>query len=117
MTRLIILSGWLVISAFAEAAEISGRLIDLGCYWQDHGNTDNHHKDKGLICAQACASEGFPVGLLTRSGKIYQVTGELAAGNNTRLVPNMGKTVTIGGDVDSGGGRATINARTLKVLR
>jgi len=40
-------------------------------------------------CAIACAKMGRPVALLTSDGKVYSVTGDLAADKNAKLVPHM----------------------------
>src|ERR1700733_16213061 len=59
--------------ALAETKTVTGQLVDLACYGVNKENTGNAHKGKGLICGQACAREGFPVGLVTTDGKVYQV--------------------------------------------
>jgi hypothetical protein len=70
-----------------------------------------------LNCARACALEGFPVGLLTTDGKVYHVTGDLAANSNAKLAPHMTKTVTITGDVSQKDGETIIAGSDLKVAR
>jgi hypothetical protein len=104
-------------SAPLFAEEITGQLIDLACYAQDKENTGNHHKNRGVICAQACAREGFAVGLLTQNGTVYRVTGDLAANYNAKLVPQMTRIVTLTGDVTHPGGQNVIAANALKVVR
>jgi hypothetical protein len=121
----VVLTGTMfVVSAaqvFGAPQSITGKLIDLACYRQDKANTGNQHVGKagilggGLICAQACALEGFPVGLLTADGKVYHVTGNLAADNNAKLVPHMAHTVTITGDVNEKAGEMTIAGNDLKM--
>lgn len=100
--------------ALASNATISGQLIDLACYSEDRSNTGNHHKGYGLICARACALEGFPVGLLTADGKVYRIEGGLAANSNAKLVPHMAGTVTITGETGEADGLSTITADRLK---
>ena len=104
-------------SARLFAEEVTGQLIDLACYAQDKENTGNHHKSRGLICAQACAREGFAVGLLTQDGTIYRVTGDLAANYNAKLVPQMTHIVTLTGDVKHPDGQNVVAANALKVVR
>jgi hypothetical protein len=99
---------------FAESKTVTGKLVDLSCYGQNKENTENVHKGKGYNCAKACAREGFPVGLLTSDGKVYQITGDLAAHANAKLVPHMAQTVTITGDVMEKGGVTMITAGDLK---
>ena len=99
---------------FADAKTVTGKLVDLSCYGQNKENTENVHKGKGYNCGKACAREGFPVGLLTSDGKVYQITGELAAHANAKLVPHIAETVTISGDVMDKGGITMITASDLK---
>ena len=103
----------------ATSETVTGKLVDLACYSLNKEETGNVHRGGALICAQACAREGFPVGLLTSSGKVYQVGGGLSADLNAKLVPHMSHTVTITGDVnDKGGmgGMALITASELKMV-
>ena len=99
---------------FAENKTVTGKLVDLSCYGQDKENTGNVHKGKGYNCGKACAREGFPVGLLTSDGKVYQITGELAAHANAKLVPHIAENATITGDVTEKGGITMITASELK---
>jgi len=99
---------------FGKSESITGQLIDLSCYAQDKANTGNEHKGRGLICAQACAREGFAVGILTADGKVYQLAGGLTADSNAKLVPHMAETVTVTGDVTEKDGRMTLTANDLK---
>src|SRR5579862_9003928 len=100
--------------AFADTKTVTGKLVDLSCYGQDKDNTGNMHKGKGYNCGKACAREGFPVGLLTSDGKVYQISGDLAAHANAKLVPHIAETVTISGDVMDKGGITIITANELK---
>jgi hypothetical protein len=104
----------LVTSARAET--VTGQLIDLACYSLNKEHTGNFHPGRGLICAQACAREGFAVGLLTTKGKVYQVAGGLAAANNAKLVPHLTHTVTITGDISEKDGITLIAASDLKMV-
>jgi hypothetical protein len=106
----------LAAQVFAATETVTGRVIDLACYGQDKANTENAHKGKGMVCAQACAKEGFAVGLLTTEGKVYRVAGGLAADNNARLVPHMAHTVTITGDVSEKDGNMVIVGNDLKTI-
>jgi hypothetical protein len=93
---------------FGNIESVTGQLIDIACYSQNKEDTANRHRGKGSICAQACAREGFAVGLLTTDGKLYQVMGELAANSNAKLVPHMGRAVTITGEVEEKDGEMVI---------
>lgn len=102
---------------FAAPETLVGKLIDLACYAQNKANTENAHKNKGQICAQACAREGFEVGLLTDTGKIYRVSGGVTANNNARLVPYMAHSVMITGEIAEKDGTMTIAADKLDPLK
>src|ERR1700730_5959769 len=82
----------LAMPAFAKTETVTGQLVDTACYSKDQANTGNEHKGMGATCAQDCAKKGTPVALLTSDGKVYQVTGDLAADKNAKLVPHMAHT-------------------------
>jgi hypothetical protein len=108
----LVVVGW---NTSAKAETVTGRLVDLACYSTNKELTGNFHQGRGLICAQACAREGFPVGLLTDT-KVYQIEGALAADLNAKLVPHMSHTVTITGDVSEKDGTTVITATDLKMV-
>lgn len=105
--------------AFAATQTVTGQLIDQSCYKMDKSNTGVDHKmPKGDTkdCAIACAKGGRPVALLTSDGKVYTVTGDLAADKNAKLVPHMSHKVEITGDVTEKDGNLQIVASNLKML-
>jgi hypothetical protein len=59
---------------------------------------------------------GRPVALLTSDGKVYSVTGDLAADKNAKLVPHMSHKVELTGDVTEKDGKMMIAATTLKMI-
>src|SRR5476651_2413139 len=82
--------------AFATTETITGEVISLSCYFQNKKNVGQ----AGMICAIATVKwEGNPAGLLTADGKVYQLAGTLVGRNNARVVPLLGHTVTVTGDV------------------
>jgi hypothetical protein len=95
--------------------QVSGQLIDLSCYSENKDNIGNHHINKGLTCAQACAREGFEVGLLAQDGTIYHVHGGLAANSNAKLILHMSKLVTIIGYLSKEKGQNVIASDDLQV--
>lgn len=105
-----------VTTTFAANESVTGLLVDLACYGQNKANIGNAHKGKGYICGQACAREGFPVGVLANDGKVYQIAGDLAANHNSKLVPHIAETVTITGDISEKAGITVITANDLKVV-
>ena len=98
--------------AFATTETIKGELVDQACYMKDKKNVGASHKE----CADTCAKKGQPVALLTADGKVYQVTGALAAEKNAKLVPHMSHTVEITGDVTEKDGKMVIAADSLKMI-
>ena len=110
-----LLGGMLSLAGFADpaAAEtrtLTGQLIDLASYEVGHPATEYLG-----VHARACALEGFPVGILTADGKVYQITGELAAHSNAKLIPHiLAKSVTITGEVTEKSPIAVISATDVK---
>ena len=105
--------------AFAATQTISGQLIDQVCYKMNKANTGVDHKMPSgdeANCAATCAKMGHPVALLTSDGKVYTVTGDLAANNNAKLVPHLSHKVELTGDVTEKGGAMTIAATNLKMI-
>ena len=102
--------------AFAKDETVKGVLVDQGCYTKDKANTTNAHKGMADDCAQACARKGNVVALVTTDGKVYGVTGDLAANMNAKLVPHMSHTVEVTGDVTEAGGKMMIAGANLKMI-
>ena len=107
---LIVFIGVLAIGAFgvrgfAKTDTVTGQVISLSCYYQNHANVGQ----AGMVCAWATVKyEGNPVGLLTADGKVYQLAGNLVANNNAKMVPFLGRTVTITGDVTEARGHILV---------
>jgi hypothetical protein len=102
--------------AFAATQTISGQLIDETCYKQNKANTGVDHKmpEPTPGCAASCAKMGLPLALLTADGKVYTVTGDLAANNNAKLVPHLSHKIEITGDVNEKD--RTVAATSLKMI-
>jgi hypothetical protein len=116
---LVIVAVWVVAStvmASAKTETVTGTLIDLSCRVLDKDNIANAHRNRGYNCAMACAMEGFAVGVLTADGKVYQVTGRLAANKNALLVPHMAQSVRISGDVGEKDGQLVLAADALELV-
>jgi len=107
--------GWAIV-ATAAPATVTGVLVDKACYTKDKANTSNDHKGMGATCAQDCAKKGSPVALVTDKGEVYDVTGDLAANKNEKLVAHMSHTVTLTGEVTDAGGKKAIAATALKMV-
>ena len=105
--------------AFAKTETVKGQIVDVSCYKMDKSNTGVDHKmPKGDTkdCAIGCAKAGRPMAVLTADGKVYEIAGGLAADKNAKIVPHVGHTVEITGDVMDHGGSMMITADSLKML-
>lgn len=99
------------VPVFAKTETIKGQLIDQECYLMEK------KVDADKTCAVECAKSGKPVALLTSDGKVYEVTGGLAANKNAKLTAHMLHTVEITGDVTEKGGKLSIAAESLKMSK
>jgi len=79
-------------AAPAATETLTGQLVDLAYYSLNKNAVGAGHL-YGIVGAQATAREGFPVGLLTSEGKVYEIRGGLAANMNAKLIPHFAHTV------------------------
>jgi len=105
-------------SGLADTATVTGVLVDRVCYTKDKANTAVAHKGMSAACAQECAKKGQPLALVTSTGELFTVVGDLAANKNEKLIPHLSHTVTLTGDVtgDTVNVRKTIWASELKMV-
>ena len=68
-------------------------------------------------CMLMCAKNGEPLALVTTDGKVYRITGGLAANKNEKLIAHLGHTVEITGDVTEKDGKTQIAADALKMAK
>jgi hypothetical protein len=105
--------------AFAKTETVKGQIVDESCYKMDKSNTGADHKMPNgdtKDCAAACAKMGQPMALLTADGKVYEITGGLAADKNAKLIPHISHTVEITGDVMDHDGKMMITSDSLKMI-
>jgi hypothetical protein len=105
--------------AFAATETVKGRIVDQSCYMKDmKNNTGVDHKMPADVmgCAVACAKKGNQMALLTDDGKVYSLSGGIAANMNAKLVPHVGHVVEVTGDVVTNAGKMTITATDLKMV-
>jgi hypothetical protein len=104
--------------ALAREETVKGQIVDQTCYLK--GKAVNPAKDpiagEDPQCAVDCAKKGAPMALVTADGKVYQITGDLAANMNAKIVPHVLHTVEISGDVTTKDGKQTINGASLKMI-
>ena len=99
------------VPAFAKTETVKGQIVDQECYLREK------KVDADRACAVECAKSGKPMALLTADGKVYEITGGLAANKNEKLVAHVLHTVEITGDVVDKGGKLTIAADALKMAK
>jgi hypothetical protein len=105
--------------AFAKDATVKGQIVDQSCYKMDKTNTGVDHKmPKGDTkdCAIGCAKAGRPLAILTDDGKVYEITGGLAAEKNAKLIAHISHIVEVTGDVTEKDGKMMIAADSLKMI-
>lgn len=141
-----VLSGFLAVAlvaalgstAFAKPATVTGKVVDEGCSTMDKNMAKGHAMDKGhdtakdhgagaaaghampedmTECAIMCAKNGEPLALLTDDGKVYRITGGLAANKNAKLIEHVGHTVSITGDVSEKDGKVMIASDVLTMVK
>lgn len=104
----------------AFAADVTGILVDEGCYTRDKANTGPAHKGMSETCATDCAKMGNQVAIVTKEGIVYEVMpmGALAGEKNAKLVPHMTHTVTLTGEITDGaaGKPKMLHATALKMI-
>jgi hypothetical protein len=54
--------------------------------------------------------------LLTSDGKVYELTGGLAADKNAKIIPHVAHTVEVTGEVTEANGKMMIAADSLKMI-
>ena len=107
------------VPAFAKTETVKGQIVDQTCYMKDMANNkgvDHKMPADTKDCAIACAKKGAPLALLTSEGKLYQISGGLAADSNAKLIPHISHTVEVTGDVMDHDGKMMIAADSLKMI-
>ena len=104
----------------AFAADVTGILVDEGCYMKDKANVGLAHAGMSATCATDCATKGNQVAIVTKEGVVYEVMamGTLAGDKNAKLVPHMTHTVTLTGEIADGaaGKPKMLHATALKMI-
>ncbi len=98
----------------AGTRTVTGQLVCLVCYARNNANIAADH-DSGKMCAQACVRwEGNPAGIVAADGKVYQLTGGVAANNNAKILPYIARRVTVTGEVYDKDGMTMIRADDMR---
>jgi hypothetical protein len=98
--------------SFAAEATLTGELVDVVCYTKDKvKNVGVVHQD----CATQCAMKGQPLAVVTDSGELYTIAGDLTHDNNAMLAPHMSHRVVVSGEVSEKDGHKIITATNVKM--
>lgn len=89
----------------AKTVTVKGYVLDSACAF-----TKGLKKPISPDCAVACAKAGSPLVILSPSGAIYWPIADTtpSSGQNDRLLPYAGKTVSVTGKVFERGGSKAI---------
>ena len=105
---------------FAKTETVKGKIVDVSCYNMDKANNagKDHKMPKGDTpdCATGCAKAGRPMAILTDDGKVYELTGGLAADKNAKIVAHIAHVVEVTGEVTEKDGKMAIAADSLKMI-
>jgi hypothetical protein len=87
--------------AAAPPETITGKVVSLSCYFQNPKNAGVPEE----VCAHATIKyEAQPVGIVTADGKVYQLAGSVIGVNDAKMVPFIGKMITVTGTVSEKAG-------------
>jgi hypothetical protein len=105
-THFLLAVAMLVASALAigdsgKEITVKGHVLDSACAF-----TKGLKKPISSECAKACAKAGSPLVILSDNGTIYWPIADTtpSSGQNEKLIPFAGKTVTVNGRVFQRGG-------------
>ncbi len=102
-------------AAQAKDELVTGELIGLTCFIK-HESKGPEHND----CFIECARKGLPVGILTDSNKIYQISGEGHTdlkSENEKFLKFAGKKIAAKGQVFTRGGSQMIVVKAVKEVK
>ncbi|MCL5267375.1 MAG: hypothetical protein M1469_04635 [Bacteroidetes bacterium] len=98
-------------SDHAKTSTIQGEVVDLSCYL-----TAGQHGAKHAECARMCINSGLPVGILTKTGRVYLAIGPNREPANHLLVPYVAKQVKVIGQVNERGGIEVVSVQKVEPL-
>jgi hypothetical protein len=99
-------------AAKPEEKTFQGEILDLGCYLGHNGKGPDH-----AMCAQMCAKNGQPMGLLTSDGTVYILTqSHDDAKPYNQLKEIAGQKAEIKGTVGTNGGLKGLTVLSVKAL-
>ncbi len=95
----------------AKTSEITGELVDMGCYVGHTAKGEKHSE-----CATKCIAGGMPMGLLSGNGRLFLLTMDHANPDAYNKAKKMaGKRVKISGPVHEKSGISTMDVMTAEI--
>jgi hypothetical protein len=112
---------WIAVTVFAlltttaAAAQgptttVRGELITVMCFV---GNGEKGRGADHAACALKCATEGYPLAIVTKDGEMFKIVGKLTENNNVQLRELLAKDVIAEGTLGEEGSGKTIQAQTV----
>ncbi len=98
-------------SSHGKTATIQGEVVDLSCYL-----TAGQHGAKHASCARKCIDSGQPVGILTKTGKVYLAIGPNSKPANKLLVQYVAEQVEVTGQLNERGGMEEVSVKKVEPL-
>jgi hypothetical protein len=90
-----------------RAETVTGKVVSLSCYFQTPKNAGVPEE----VCAHATIKyEAQPVGLVTSDGKVYQLAGAVVGVDDAKMVPFIGKMITVTGTVSKKAGMVMLTS-------
>lgn len=96
--------------AQGQVTTVRGELVTVMCFVNngDQGRGADH-----AACAQKCATEGYPLAIVTDKGEMYKIVGKLTADNNAALRALLAKKVVAEGVIAEEGAGKTLDASSV----
>lgn len=94
----------MMMSNKAKTTTFEGQVVGLNCYL-----SMGTHGASAKACQTACVKNGDPVGILTKSGRVYLATIGRAKPANSLLLPYMEQEVEVTGVVHGRNGMWLVN--------
>jgi hypothetical protein len=88
----------------AADSRILGQVVDPKCSVEKPADP----------CNVTGAQAGHPMALRGKDGTVYTIIGAYAVGHNAKLLPFVGKSVTVTGTVTIVGADRTVDIKTIK---
>lgn len=99
-------------SMTSKTTTLEGQVIGINCYL-----SRGAHGTSAKACQTNCVKNGLPVGILTRSGRVYVATLGVGKSASSLLLPYMEKEVRLTGWVHARGGMHLVVVKDVKPVK